>query len=78
MERYGFKFPLYSEVKTKIKSDMKFMIVERILTECPGGTQRHYKVRGYIITKDYTNREPMIAPTVKLSIYNECELELVR
>lgn len=76
MERYGFKFKLFEEVTTKIKSDVRMMIVERDLVDCPGGTQRFYTVRAFIITKDYTQREPKLSPAMKLTRYNECELQL--
>ncbi len=75
-EPYGFKFKMFDEVTTKIKSDVKFMIVGRRLEECSGGIQRYYTVRAFIITKDPLRIEPRIAPATRLNDYNECELKL--
>ncbi len=76
MERYGFKFPMYAIITTKVKSDVKGMIVGRQLEECSGGIQRHYLLRLFFISKDYIKREPCMNPARDLSRYNECELEL--
>lgn len=76
MDRYGFKFKMYDIVTTKVKADIKFMVLERELQECPGGVQRHYKLRAFLIKKDYAQQEPILLPGVKLDVYNEAELKL--
>lgn len=75
MRDYGFKYKIGDVVTTKVKSDCKMMILDQILQVCPGGEQRHYKIRAFIITRDYIKREPIISPATEISQYNKIELE---
>ncbi len=75
IDDYGFKFKLGDSITTKLKSDTTGMIMERILQQCDGGIQRHYKIRTYIIYPQIISREPAITPAKELTIFNEVELK---
>lgn len=78
MQDYGFKFQIGDIVTTKFKSDIKFMILGSELEICPGGEQRKYTVRAFMVLRDLIRREPRLEPSTQLSKYHEEELEITQ
>jgi hypothetical protein len=71
---YGFKFEIGSFVRHigarpsapakrgfyYKESEERMQIVERLLQQCPGGTQRHYKCRLFNASGGFADRENML------------------
>lgn len=74
-ENFGFKFqigevlvPVYFELQEHGME--KFVVIERVLQQCYGGIQRHYKCRPFVNCKWQT------ATAEKFTTFTEPELKL--